>query len=137
MHRIVVLAVSWMLVPWTLQACGLGEETAEGYENASVEHAFQHWRQGASSAIPFFFLDVRTPEEFAAGHIPGAVNIPLQMIEKRLREIPRDRRLYVYCEAGVRSARAARLLRKAGYENIENITDGMRGWREHGYPQER
>ncbi len=135
--KTIVISIIWLLMPMSLQACGMGEITPEGYENASVEHAWQHWQQGEQSQIPFQFIDVRTPEEFAAGHVPGAVNIPLQTLKQRIAEVPKDKQVYVYCEAGVRSAKAARLLTKAGYTNIENISGGMRAWREQHYPQER
>jgi rhodanese-related sulfurtransferase len=125
-----------LLLPWGVQACGMGEVTPEGYENASIEHAHQHWQQGDKSAIPFQFLDVRTVKEYQAGHVPGAINIPVQELALRIKEVPTDKRLYVYCEAGVRSAKAAKLLATSGYTNIENISDGMRGWRDHDFPQE-
>jgi rhodanese-related sulfurtransferase len=60
-------------------------------------------------------LDVRTPEEFAAGHVDGARNIPVQVLGGRLRDVPKGR-VVVYCRSGGRSASAAALLRQAGYE---------------------
>ena len=61
-------------------------------------------------------VDVRTPEEFAAAHIPGAVNIPVQDLERRMEELePKDRPVVVYCQTGNRSGRAAGMLRNAGY----------------------
>jgi phage shock protein E len=61
-------------------------------------------------------VDVRTTEEFAAGHIPGAVNIPVQSLEQRLDELgPTTRPVVVYCRSGRRSADAARTLTGAGY----------------------
>ena len=62
-------------------------------------------------------LDVRTPAEFHAGHVPHAVNIPVQELPHRLRECgPTRRSVVVYCRSGARSASAAQLLRQAGYE---------------------
>ena len=68
------------LVAVTASACELSEKTADGYENASLEHAYQHWQQGKASPVPFVFLDVRTAQEFAEGHVPGAMNIPVQVL---------------------------------------------------------
>jgi phage shock protein E len=65
-------------------------------------------------------VDVRTPDEFARGAYPGAVNIPLQALSSRLRDIPKDRPVVVYCASGMRSASAARLLARAGYEQVLN-----------------
>lgn len=55
-------------------------------------------------------LDVRTPEEFAAGHVEGAVNLPVQELERRMDEVPSDAEVVVYCRSGARSAAAAELL---------------------------
>jgi phage shock protein E len=61
-------------------------------------------------------LDVRTPEEYAGGHVEGAVNIPVQVLGQRLGEVgSKDREIVVYCKSGGRSARAAAELRQAGY----------------------
>lgn len=61
-------------------------------------------------------LDVRTPGEFASGHVEGAVNVPVDEVATRLSEIPRDAPVVVYCRSGARSARAASALHEAGYE---------------------
>lgn len=65
-------------------------------------------------------VDVRTPAEFARGAYPGAINIPLQLLGGRLRELPRDRPVILYCASGMRSGSAARMLRQAGYEDVVN-----------------
>jgi len=133
----------WMLLlmllalPVSVSACGEGSMTDAGYENASVEHAYAHWKQGDKSPIPFAFLDVRTAEEFADGHVPGAIHIPVSELQSRLNEVPKHKRVYVYCEAGVRAARASEMLVKSGLHNIENIPASMRGWRSAGYPIEK
>ncbi len=124
-------------LPLTVSACGMGEQTADGYENASIEHTYEHWKEGEKSPIPFAILDVRTPEEYAAGHIPGAMNISIQTLQNRLNEVPKNKRVYVHCEAGGRSAKASKILMEAGITNIENIPAGMRGWRNAGYPIEK
>lgn len=69
-------------------------------------------------------IDVRTPEEFAAGHVEGAVNIPVDQVGNRLAEIKNlvagtDNPLVIYCRSGNRSAHAARTLRAAGYEVVD------------------
>ncbi|MFO0692097.1 MAG: rhodanese-like domain-containing protein [Polyangiales bacterium] len=61
-------------------------------------------------------LDVRTPGEFAERHVDGALNVPVQELEERLGEVPRDRPVVVYCLSGGRSAAASRMLAAAGYE---------------------
>jgi len=54
--------------------------------------------------IPFMMLDVRTPEEYAAGHISGAKLIPVQQLAEHLDGVPHDKQVYVYCKFGGRSA---------------------------------
>ncbi|HEY6100087.1 MAG TPA: rhodanese-like domain-containing protein, partial [Anaeromyxobacter sp.] len=65
-------------------------------------------------------VDVRTPAEFGRGAYPGAVNIPLPSLAARLREIPADRPVVVYCASGLRSGSAAGLLRRSGYADVVN-----------------
>ena len=81
--------------------------------------------QGVSeySATPgAVLLDVRTPQEYAEGHIPGSVNAPLQSLGQDGR-IPeeKDTALFVYCQSGARSRRAAGMLENMGYVNVKNI----------------
>jgi len=65
-------------------------------------------------------VDVRTPGEFGGGAYPGAVNIPLATLSGRLREIPKDRPVVLYCASGMRSGSAARILAAAGYAEVLN-----------------
>jgi len=67
-------------------------------------------------------VDVRTPAEFAAGHVDGAVNIPVDQIERRAGEIgPSDRPVVVYCASGMRSASAASTLRRLGFTTVADV----------------
>jgi len=66
----------------------------------------------------YFLLDVRTPQEFDAGHIPEAVNVPVDALRTRLGELPRDREIAVYCQVGRRGYLATRMLRQAGLKAV-------------------
>src|SRR5690348_5207303 len=67
-------------------------------------------------------VDVRTPGEFAAGHIAGAVNIPVQQLDARMHELePKDRAVVLYCRSGQRSGNAARLLKGAGFSAVHDL----------------
>jgi len=137
MKKLTLSLLVWMFLPVFASACGVGEQTPEGYENAPVQHAYQHWQQGEKSSIPFVFLDVRTPEEYAEGHIKGAILIPVKTLANHLAEIPKDKQVYVYCHSGVRSARASKLLAQHGFQNIENVVGGIEAWKKSFYPVEK
>lgn len=72
-------------------------------------------------------LDVRTAAEFAAGHLPGAVHVPIDELRGRLGELPRDRRIVAYCQVGQRGYLATRILLQAGHR-VENLAGGYRAW---------
>ena len=75
-------------------------------------------------------IDVRTPEEYHAGHIPGSVNIPLGRTDTIKAIFPDpEARLYVYCRSGSRSAQACALFQQMGYKSVQNI-GGILSW--HG-----
>ena len=84
-----------------------------------------------SPARPHLLVDVRTPQEFAGGHIEGAVNIPLQSLEQRMGEIPQDEPVVIYCRSGNRSNTAARILAQAGYTDIYDL-GGVIAWQSQG-----
>ncbi|QJC53216.1 hypothetical protein HGI30_17645 [Paenibacillus albicereus] len=73
-------------------------------------------------------LDVREPAEYAFGHIPGAISIPLGELEQRRSELDAESELYVICRSGTRSDLAARLLTEAGFRRVFNVVPGMNGW---------
>ncbi len=74
-------------------------------------------------------LDVRQVDEYAAGHIEGAVHMPLGELPSRVEELPRDRPLVTYCGHGERASTAVSLLERAGYESLLNLDGGYGAWR--------
>lgn len=86
-------------------------------------------------AVPYL-LDVRTPEEYAEGHIAGAVNIPVQALEARLDEVPADVPVVVYCKSGRRAGIAAQLLRARG-QSVTELDGSILAWRSAGLPEVR
>ena len=75
-----------------------------------------------SAAAGAHLIDVRTSEEYRLGHIPGGVNIPLAELGKISKAIDdRGAPIYVYCQSGARSCRAAAMLKEMGYKNVKNI----------------
>lgn len=85
-----------------------------------------------------FILDVRTREEYDAGHIKGSTRIPIQdlssqELEKRLNEIPTDKKILVYCRTGHRSSQASEILVNNGFSEVYNMKDGITEWIKAGY----
>lgn len=73
-----------------------------------------------------FLLDVRTPDEFSLGSLPGAINIPLDEIRDRMDEIPKDKPVYVFCAVGLRGYLAYRILVQHGYDKVRNLSGGLK-----------
>jgi hydroxyacylglutathione hydrolase len=111
---------------WT--GSGLPVATAEMVDAISARSAI------ADGAIP---VDVREPGEFSAGHLPGAVHVPLGQVAERAGELPRGRPLMVYCAHGDRSSSAVSLLEQAGLGPLLNLRGGVGAWKEAGHPVER
>lgn len=88
------------------------------------------------SGKPPLILDVRTPEEYQAGHIPGAVNIPHDQLASRLSELPisKSDEVVVHCEKGARAAKAESVLIASGYTHVVDLQGHMSSWREAGLP---
>ena len=80
-------------------------------------------------------VDVREAYEWDAGHVAGAVHLPLDAMSDRLAEFPRDRRIVVVCRSGRRSARATELLTRSGFDAV-NLEGGLLAWAEAGLPLE-
>ena len=81
-----------------------------------------------AGADPPLVLDIRNPREWAAKHIDGSVNIPLNHLQDRIAEIPRDRRIAVHCAGGYRSSIAASILHQYGITNLIEMAGGMAAW---------
>lgn len=91
----------------------------------------------ADNGAAHVLLDVRSEMEYAHGRIPGAVNIPINIVPLRLDDIPADTPVVVVSAHGVRSVMVAEFLAAQGYRNIYNLTEGTAYWIERGFPVER
>lgn len=79
-------------------------------------------------------IDVRTPSEYEAGHIEGAVNVPLNTLAQSLDKVATDKPVVVYCASGLRAGMATSVLRSLGYSNVRAFPPGWKGWSEAGEP---
>ncbi|MBE0523502.1 MAG: rhodanese-like domain-containing protein [Methanosarcinales archaeon] len=85
----------------------------------------------------YFILDVRTQEEYDAGHIANSLLIPHTDISDRLDEVPEDMPILVYCRSGRRSAIASQALIDNGYSEVYNMQGGFNEWENAGYPVQK
>jgi rhodanese-related sulfurtransferase len=83
-----------------------------------------------------FVLDVREAEEFKAGHIEGAVNVPIRSLAQGLNKLPADKAtpIAVVCKSGIRAAYGTMTLKLLGYTNVKDVVGGMLAWEKDGLP---
>lgn len=114
-----------LLAALTLMSCA--SQGGSTYPTVSVQELKTAVDSGA------YVLDVRTPQEFAEGHIVSASNLPLGELEARSGGVPDDKPVYVICRSGNRSQQASEILSKAG-KDVKNVGGGMNDWVSAGYP---
>jgi rhodanese-related sulfurtransferase len=90
--------------------------------------AYEKFQQGA------FFLDVRSQEEWAQFHISGSTLIPLDQLQNRLSELPRDKDIVVVCLSGHRSQSGVSILQQVGFKLVSCLSGGLQAWTASGYP---
>ena len=87
-----------------------------------------YWNELEQLQPDDLLIDVRRKDEYEAGNIEGSINIPIDELRNRLYEIPSNKTLYIYCEAGLRGYLAQRILRQSGYETVANLSGGYYLW---------
>lgn len=104
------------------------------YSNVPPQRVLELVDEGA------LLLDVRTVGEFRGGHVPNAVNIPVERpntLAERWDELPRNRAIVVYCQTGRRSVKASELLAERGFTEVYNVIGGYERWTSEGLPTTR
>lgn len=134
MRKSFLLFAAIIIVLSALTLAGCNQQTAPSsstvsaqtaqYKNVSPEEGLKAWQNKDG-----YFIDVRTPAEYAEGHIPGSKLIPVDEIPNRLSEIPKDGKIYLMCRSGSRSEQAAKIIASKGYSSVHSITGGMGQWR--------
>src|SRR5574344_72278 len=121
MKRSMILFALAAFIPAALFGADMGGE----YHKITAKEAKAMMDKGGVTVV-----DVRTLDEYNAGHIPGAVLVPLQMIETDALSTLKDKNavLLVYCRTGIRSANASRKLIEMGYANVYDIAGGITQW---------
>jgi adenylyltransferase/sulfurtransferase len=113
------------------QFCGIvpaAETAMSAQESNETEIDVRELKRKMDAKEDFYLLDVREPNEFKIGRIPGSTLIPLGEIPQRYQEIPRDKEIVVQCKMGGRSAKAAAFLRQQGFKSVKNLKGGILDW---------
>lgn len=121
-----LISFSLIALITVLSACG-----PASYKNVSVKDLAN------ASENNKVILDVREDWEYAEGHVPGAILIPLGELERRASELSKDDTLYVICRSGNRSQQASDILIKEGFKNVKNVQGGTLAWVQAGYQIEQ
>lgn len=106
------------------------QTTLAANREIDAQEGYDLYQQGV------YTLDVRTPEEYQAGHIPGATLIPLNELASRTRELRVGEPILIYCRSGNRSLQAMNLLGDAGIKGLASMDGGISAWISAGYPVE-
>lgn len=122
--RIFLLGALVVLSPLEM----IAQKVAREAQVITVEELIRHVEDSSG----FLLLDVRTKEEYEEGHIPGAKNIDFLSDDFliQVEQLPKDQSVYIYCRSGNRSARAADLMRKAGFRQLYDLQGGYLKWEE-------
>jgi len=118
----ILLVIVIVLVATMATGCSKG--VGPTGSDVSIDQALQMWQNKE-----VIIIDVRTPQEYAEGHIPDVANIELDQLGNRSSEVPTDKKVLLICRSGSRSSQGTSLLRSKGFGNVYNITTGMSSWR--------
>ena len=129
---IIVLALVMFQGSDDSQPVATGDAAVEMVAEGGLIQPLEYVSQFEDGTAEHFLVDVRTPEEFDAGHIEGSVNIPLQELADRYDEFPQDMPIVVYCRSGNRSGTATEMLNAEGFDNVYDIDGGIVLWQQDG-----
>lgn len=90
--------------------------------------------EGADGVV---ILDVRSDGEYRGGHLAGARHIPVGLVSQRAKKLDKDATYVVYCQSGMRSAKATAALQRAGFPRVHNMRGGISSWQAAGFPVTR
>lgn len=130
MVKSILLSLSVLL---SITSCTTAQTSEEGvfHENINIEK-FEGFVNGDSGVV----LDVRTNDEFADTHIARAQNVVYSMFgfEDEIKGLDKDETYYIHCRSGARSGRAMKVMKKAGFKRVYNMSGGLLAWQAAGKP---
>ena len=109
------IALGWFLVQKLLPPKGVSNITTNEAKDRTKDRDTQ-------------WIDVRTPNEYKANHTKPFKNVPLSELHSRSQELKKDKEVVVICQSGMRSMKAAKILKKQGFQKITNVKGGMGAW---------
>jgi len=127
------MLIKWLTATLALLVLGISLALAAGVRDITSREAKSLMEKNGK----VFLLDVRTPDERRQGYIVGSVLIPVDAMEKRIGEVPKNRPVLVYCAVGSRSRAVAQALARQGYAEVYNMKDGIYGWYRNGFAIQR
>jgi len=134
MNHLIRVLISAVLIA-VVASCGLQSTTDIPINNVDVNTARDLVTQNKTVIV----LDVRTPEEYAIGHIEGALNINIAEADfsKRVSKLDRDKTYIIHCSANVKNGRSAKsleIMSSFGFDKLLNMEGGIIAWEQSGYP---
>jgi rhodanese-related sulfurtransferase len=117
-----------------LASGGMSAEPGDSAEAPSIQASELSARREKGTAP--VVIDVRTTEEYTAGHIPGAVNIPFDEVAARISEVEAPHGVALYCMVGPRARKGETALLANGHSSVFHLEGGLAAWKEAGYPVE-
>jgi len=114
--------------------CGIGQGTTN-MDSTTDDITVETLKQMRDAKEDFVLVDVRNPDEVAICEIAGSVKIPLPELQKRFKELPKEKLIVLHCKLGGRSTRALKFLRDQGYQNLKNVSGGIQAWSERIDPK--
>ena len=133
-------ALAWLIAAMLVAGCASTSTPAPSTGGASQTPSMAGTVSVADAAVlrddGAIIVDVREPDEWAAGHIPGAILIPLGELPSRLGDVPPNRPIVVVCRSGNRSAQGRDILIGAGFPAVTSLDGGMNDWEVAGLPIE-
>jgi len=107
---------------------------SSSFGSMTIHQFYPRWLTSSENKRQFCVIDVRTPEEYQQGHVPGARLKPLDRLGDLTEDLPRQSDLHLICRSGMRSQQAAKMLAAAGFTRLINIEGGTMEWIKAGYP---
>ena len=134
-HDLAMIGLDRVAGYWTsdvMDAYARAKHALQSISQRSVQEVADGMAEGAVTVV-----DVRGASEYEAGHLPGALNIPVGLLNDRLAELPMSQPVVVHCQGGARSSIAASVLRARGFDAVLNMTGGLDAWMAAGLPVEQ